>query len=371
MKISIIGRGNAGCISAMYFAYYRNFVQTNIEIDLYYDSQIPPVPTGQGTTLDFAVFLFKTFRCNYLENFPSTLKTGIMYENFGKQNTKIFHPFPMGQYAIHFNPKSFQDFVCDNLKINFSHIDEKVLSYDSIDADYIIDCRGAPSNLDDKYEKLTNPLNCALLANLPKKQNDVKYTRSIAHDNGWCFYIPLPETTSLGYVFNNEITSIEDAEQNFKDRFGIKKVNKVFPFKQYVIKEPIVDDRVLINGNKMFFLEPLEATAMGCYMNASRFYYDYIFNNKSKNETVNNIKDYVYKLQDYILWHYASGSIYDTKFWRHAKDLWDNHEKEEIEKIIKVVKGMKQEHIDTSIESQFRYAQWQHWNFKNWIEGTS
>ena len=41
------------------------------------------------------------------------------------------------------------------------------------------------------------------------------------------------------------------------------------------------------------------------------------------------------------------------------------------EKIIKVVKGMKQEHIDTSIESQFRYAQWQHWNFKNWIEGTS
>ena len=51
MKIVIIGRGNAGCISATHFAHYRNFIDTKVEIELIYDSSIPPVPTGQGTTL--------------------------------------------------------------------------------------------------------------------------------------------------------------------------------------------------------------------------------------------------------------------------------------------------------------------------------
>ena len=58
--------------------------------------------------------------------------------------------------------------------------------------------------------------------------------------------------------------------------FHVKKINFVFPFQQYVANEPIIDDRVMLNGNKLFFLEPLEATAMGAYINASRYYYDYI-----------------------------------------------------------------------------------------------
>ena len=42
MKISIIGRGNAGCISAMFFSHHRNIVNTKVEIELLYDSKIPP-----------------------------------------------------------------------------------------------------------------------------------------------------------------------------------------------------------------------------------------------------------------------------------------------------------------------------------------
>ena len=42
MKIVIIGRGNAGCISATHFAHYRNFIDTKVEIELIYDSSIPP-----------------------------------------------------------------------------------------------------------------------------------------------------------------------------------------------------------------------------------------------------------------------------------------------------------------------------------------
>ena len=30
MKITILGRGNAGCISAMHFAYFRKFINSKI-----------------------------------------------------------------------------------------------------------------------------------------------------------------------------------------------------------------------------------------------------------------------------------------------------------------------------------------------------
>jgi len=100
MKIVIISRGNAGCISALHFAYHRKSIDTKVEIELRYDSTIPPVPTGQGTTLEFTDILFKNFQLNFLQRFPTTMKTGIMYENFTPKN--IFHHFPIGSYALHF-----------------------------------------------------------------------------------------------------------------------------------------------------------------------------------------------------------------------------------------------------------------------------
>ena len=219
------------------------------------------------------------------------------------------------------------------------------------------------------YEKLINPLNCALLANLPKKENDVSYTKAIAHKNGWCFYIPLPTTTSLGYIFNKDITSVEEAEDDFKKTFKIKKINQVFPFKQYVAKSPIINNRVLLNGNKLFFLEPLEATAMSSYLQCTRFYYDYMFNNFKKEITNELIKDHITKVQDFILWHYSKGSKYKTSFWKHGKILWKKHKKENIQKIIKTVKKMSNEDISKSIQSNFNYAQWKEWNFKIWFDG--
>ena len=34
-----------------------------------------------------------------------------------------------------------------------------------------------------------------------------------------------------------------------------------------------------------------------------------------------DIKKYIRKLQNFILWHYQFGSRYDTPFWNHAKSL--------------------------------------------------
>jgi hypothetical protein len=342
VKLIVLGRGNAGCISAMHFGYFRKFLNTKVEIELIYDSKIKPVPTGQGTTLQFPDWLFKNFFSNYLHSFPTTLKTGIMYENWGKKNKKIFHPFPLGRYAIHFNPEDFQNYVCKNLNIDFTEKDENIKNYNSLDADYIIDCRGTPESLKE-YNTLINPLNCALLADLPKKENDVLWTGTTATPDGWCFYIPLPKKTSIGYLFNNKITSVKKAKANFKKLFGVEKINHVFPFNQYVAKEPIIEDRVLLNGNKLFFLEPLEATAMGSYVKVSQFYYNYI-----------------------ILYHYSNGSIYDTNFWKKAGDLWKNTETLMLDKELKITKGMSSEDMERSLNSEKEFGLWPPFSIKQW-----
>lgn len=365
MKLIVLGRGNAGCISAMHFGYFRKFLNTKVEIELIYDSKIKPVPTGQGTTLQFPDWLFKNFFSNYLHSFPTTLKTGIMYENWGKKNKKIFHPFPLGRYAIHFNPEDFQNYVCKNLNIDFTEKDENIKNYNSLDADYIIDCRGTPESLKE-YNTLINPLNCALLADLPKKENDVLWTGTTATPDGWCFYIPLPKKTSIGYLFNNKITSVEKAKANFKKLFGVEKINHVFPFNQYVAKEPIIEDRVLLNGNKLFFLEPLEATAMGSYVKVSQFYYNYIFNNQHKKDIKIDIHNYVKQIEQFILYHYSNGSIYDTNFWKKAGDLWKNTETLMLDKELKITKGMSSEDMERSLNSEKEFGLWPPFSIKQW-----
>lgn len=368
MKIIILGRGNAGCISAIHFAYFRKFVDKKIEIELIYDSKIKPVPTGQGTTLQLPEWLFFSFGSSYLNNFPITQKTGIMYENWGKKNKKIFHSFPLGKYGLHFNPEDFQNYVCKNLKINFTEKDENIKDYNTLDADYIIDCRGTPKKFNG-YEKLINPLNSALLAVLPKKEKDVLWTRTIATPDGWCFYIPLPTKTSVGYLYNNKITSEKKARNNFKKLFGVEKVNHVFPFKQYVAKKPVVDNRVLLNGNKLFFLEPLEATAMGTYVKACQCYYSYIFHNTSKEDTNKNIKNYVYQIQQFILWHYANGSTYNTKFWKQAKKLNKQTPKPMLEEQINNIKKMSNLNFEKTLSGGFPdFAQWPPFSIKQWYD---
>jgi len=367
MKIVILGRGNAGCISAMHFAYFRKFLNTKVEIELIFDSKIKPVPTGQGTTLTFPKWLFLNFGSNYLHNFPTTQKTGIMYENWNKKNRKIFHPFPIGEYALHFNPEDFQNFVCKNLKINFKEKDENIKNYNTIDSDYIIDCRGTPKSFNG-YTNLVNPLNCALLANLPKKEKDVLWTKTTATPDGWCFYIPLPNTTSLGYLFNDKITSVNKAKENFKKLFGVDKVNKVFPFKQYIANKPIIEKRVLLNGNKLFFLEPLEATAMGTYIKANQSYYDYIFNNVDEAVTENIIHSYVKQIEEFILFHYANGSIYNSKFWKNAKKLWKQTDTNLLDMHLDYIKNMSNLDLQKSLNGQQEWAQWPQFSIKQWYD---
>ena len=45
-KVAVIGRGTAGCFSAMKLS-----ATENLDVDLYYDSTIPVQSVGEGSTL--------------------------------------------------------------------------------------------------------------------------------------------------------------------------------------------------------------------------------------------------------------------------------------------------------------------------------
>ena len=376
MKITILGRGNAGCLTALHYGYHsRN--RKDISIELLYDSNIPPEKVGQATILEPPQLLWMALGINWYDNpIQATPKFGILYENWGKKNDKVFHPFSFNAVGLHYNPAKFQETI---LKSKYFKIEEKHIdNYDQVDSDFIFDCRGRHITNWDDYKMLTNPLNAVLLGEGKSKACDINWTRAVATPDGWTFVIPnTTKTTSYGYLYNDRITSIKKAAANFKKLFnlaeqGIYLNEKVdnFKFKNYIAKKPIIDDRIILSGNRFFFLEPLESTAVEFYLKWARLTWDWIIEKKATPELITNkFHTYAMQTQNFILWHYKYGSKYDTPFWKAAGKL----------KIIDPVfdrilaEAKRSSMIELLNEkggfNPMLYAQWTTWNFKCWYDG--
>ena len=369
MKITILRRGNAGCITALHYAYYtRN--RTDISVELLYDPNIPPEKVGQGTLLGPPILLWEALGINWYDNpIQATPKFGILYENWGKKNKKSFaSPFPFHNVALHYTPTKLQETILKSkyFKVKEKHID----NYEQIDSAYIFDCRGKPSKNWEDYNELINPVNAVLLVEDSKRDPYANWTRAVATPDGWCFVIPnQTNTTSYGYLYNHRITSKEKAEKNFKRLFNIESTNQ-FEFKQYVAKTPIIDNRIILGGNRLFFLEPLEATAIASYLEWARFTWDWIIEKKTTPEVITNkFHMYVNQIQNFIMWHYSYGSQYDTPFWDTAKKL--KIKDSLCDKILAEVKLSSMIEL-IATENQKAppiYGPWGKWNFKCWHDG--
>ena len=161
MKITILGRGNAGCLTALHYSHYARH-KKNISVELLYDSNIPPEKVGQATLLEPPKLLWAALGINWYNNpIQATPKFGILYENWGKKNHKFIHPFPLNTVALHYAPTKLQDTI---LKSKYFKVREKhINNYDEIDSDYIFDCRGRHITNWNDYTMLTNPLNAVIL----------------------------------------------------------------------------------------------------------------------------------------------------------------------------------------------------------------
>ena len=323
MKVAIIGKGLAGILTAM--AWKAHYPATEIEI--YYDPFSPIEPVGSGSWPNM-LDLITEFQTTNPECWPSwreadwdqTVKTGISYKGWGKD---WFHDFGMNRVAMHFDPKKF----CDDMARNFKCIPKRV-GY-NIDADFIYDCGGSPfsgrectSETWDRYTLLQNPLNRVLLAETDPYTRVYCTTDNVATKDGWCFVIPLQSRTSMGYLFNSDITTDEEALENFHEQFGEAKVTGWRSFHNYCAKNPVMDGRIFMNGNKYFFIEPLEATSVTGYMVWIERTLQYVMGNATLKDIVADNQRDIQENANFLLYHYAHGSEFNTPFWDYAKGLY-------------------------------------------------
>ena len=368
MKITIVGGGNAGCLTALHYAYYTSD-QPNIQIELRHNPDIPAEKVGQATVLSTPCLLGEALGFNWHNNkLDATFKSGILYENWGKKNKEIFHPFPADRMGMHYSPKKLQECILESGL--FDVVKDNVNSLEHIDADFIFDCSGKPESFEN-YEELINPNNSAILGKPRIDTSDLDWTRAVATPDGWCFVIPTFKTSpshpySLGYIYNREITNKKMATENFKELFDID-ITQYLNFKNYLAKEPIVDDRIILNGNSLFFLEPLESSAVETYSHWLRLTFDWIILKRKSALTIcSDIREYVHQVEKFILWHYSNGSVYDTKFWDYAKSLSKDDAK--FDEILNIALNVSIPSYLLNVGNE-RYGQWSAWNFKNWHDG--
>ena len=324
MKIVIVGSGNAGVWTALHYGFYTR-KHKDIEVELIYNPEIDPVPVGQGTLTDATGLLW--FACGpdwYHNEIRATPKLGILYENFSKKNPNIFHPFWFPATAMQADPKYLQKYI-----LNSGWFDVKegnVTDLDTLDADVIFDCRGNNEKEHIEYETLYCPVNSVLLAISEVNDNSQNWTRSVATPDGWTFIIPnTTSTTSYGYLYNSDITPMETAKTNFREVFPEITGEMVnLPFESYLAKEPLRIDsngrKIILNGNRLAFLEPMEATAVAYYLQIARMAFDGIIEKTIETDHTNfEIKEKMHEIHTFISWHYVNGSIYDTPFWNEAQ----------------------------------------------------
>ena len=254
MKIAIVGAGNAGCITALHYQKYLSEKLNNFEIEIYHNPiEYPIERVGQGSTLTPVELIQSTLKMNWYNNsIDATFKSGVLYEGWGKKNDKIFHPFFMWDMAMHFIPQKLSKAV---LESGFFNVVEKTINdpEKEIDADVIFDCRGRHNRDKINYDTLINPLNSVLLYNKEGKDSDLIYTRTVATPNGWTFVIPNVDSVSYGYLYNNTITSKEDATEDFLDRFELPETDGELTFENYVAKNMFVGERTVLQGNRYGF----------------------------------------------------------------------------------------------------------------------
>lgn len=372
-KISIVGAGNAGCITAMhYYLYAKDDVD---EIAIYHDPNTLIEKTGQGTTIPVASLINNFFCLDFFEKNPikSTRKEGILYEDWGKQNKKIFHFFPQSITALHYVPNLLSNAILESgvFKVIEKNIED---TENEIDSDFIFDCRGRDKRDKNLYDELINPLNSVILARKEKVYPDLFYTRTVATPNGWTFVIPNIDSTSYGYLYNNQITTKEDATADFIERFNVIP-DTYLTFENYLAKNCFQGERTILNGNRLSFLEPLEATSTAFYENVCMTMMGHITRGVSKDLCNEQIRSEMIEIQNFVLWHYQFGSKYDTPFWDYAKSLPFDPGPQ----FNKVLEYSKKHSYSDIIRQRSRdrnnsvdHAYYGHWSasaFKMWVDG--
>lgn len=343
MKIAVLGAGSAGVLTTG--CILKDFKNSGIELELthIYDPNKPILGVGESTTSEVTFAIGQAFNFIFATEadvLKSTTKYGTHYIDWREKD--IIFPFQSGYHAIHFDAKDFVNMGMERLKKlynsytvlhgNVERVSQSFTDYTNESKgveltvngklhifDYVIDCRGRPTDFSD-YEECNLVLNSALVYDDPKP-SDFGFTKHVAHKYGWMFVIPLQHRTSHGFLYNNNFCSKEEAEQELiritdatdKDTKNFR----TFNLKPYYCKKTI-DNRIIKNGNRAVFFEPMSANSLYMAIKNVEIFSQYIRGDINQLEA-NELCILNYRaVEDLINLIYHGGSIYDNEFWDYA-----------------------------------------------------
>ncbi len=358
-RIGIVGVGSAGLLSLIHFC---TWLDSDWEVYSIHNPAKPILGIGESTNGEFVGLLergthFGLGNQSDLDALDATLKFGSKFSGW-RENSWV-NPLLDGNTAIHFNNFHFKDFVYERLeklwpkqfrviegdvKSMINHDNHVSITIDDTEHqfDYIVDCMGFPPSYDDYVLSDCSPVNRCLIHSVTDFEYE-PFTDHIAHANGWMFGVPLKSRKTYGYLYTDKITSKNDAIEDMKRILNVDQLDdKEYVFKCYYAKN-LVEGRILKNGNKALFFEPLVANSIFIYTYATRLMFDYMMGASDDNSVNASFVKAVQEMEDIISYYYQGGSTYNTPFWDYAIKLTKGRldQRQEFETIMTTYKNNK------------------------------
>lgn len=346
MRIAVIGGGTAGFIAAAHVT--RSL--PDAELLHVFDSSIPTIGVGEGTTPRFPVWLEEVTGLGFsdlAERCGATLKNGTRFDGWGIHGSEFVNRFqPVRLIGYHFDATRVVRVIGEHVRAQ--HIDARVDELRTLPhgvlvtlgdrtthlCDYVFDARGFPRPAAEAPGDLIQldwiPTSRANLRWLPPGALS-GVTRAAARPHGWIFHIPLQDATSTGYIFNPRISSDAEVEADFTSSLEEEGVvgwthRGMLNFPNF-LRRTFFDGRIFWVGNSASFLEPLEATGIATAIVEIRSAAHWIAEHGPESSTDldeleafnEGMVGFVCRNSLFVAWHYACGSLWDTAFWRYAR----------------------------------------------------
>ncbi|WP_370233976.1 MULTISPECIES: tryptophan halogenase family protein [Henriciella] len=202
-----------------------------------------------------------------------------------------------------------------------------------LEGDLFIDCTGFRALLIDGalgvgYEDWTHWLPCdrAIAVQTESVRAPRPYTRSIAHEAGWRWQIPLQHRTGNGTVFCSKYMSDDEARSKLmNDIEGTPLTDpRVIRFRTGTRRQHWHRNCIAI-GLSSGFIEPLESTSIHLIqrsvMRLMRSFPQGAISQADIDEFNAQTEYETLHIRDFIILHYHLTNRTDTPFWRHVRSM--------------------------------------------------
>lgn len=202
-----------------------------------------------------------------------------------------------------------------------------------IDGDLFIDCSGfkgllIQEELNTGYEDWSHWLRCDRAIAIPSERNvkTLPYTRSIAHDAGWQWQIPLQHRNGNGLIYSSAYLDDDKATDLLMSNID----NKIVGDPNFIrfktgrrLKQ--WNKNVIAIGLSSGFLEPLESTSIHLIQSAI-IRLIHLFPHKGCDgdliaEYNKQSKTEFEQIRDFIILHYVVNERTDSQFWNDMRSM--------------------------------------------------